>query len=87
MPETLDITLDDGTGQAYDEALRETTLPEGADLRIITKDRATQGGRPAVMVTFTVHLPDGSRRRVQAVTTARLFLMAAAAVRGRYPEE
>ena len=34
---------------------------------------ATQGGRPGVVVTFSVRLPDGSFARAQAVTTLANF--------------
>ena len=54
------------------------------DLKIITKNDATVGGKPAVMLTFTVQLPDGTMQRVQTVTTAQMFVSAAAAVKGRY---
>jgi hypothetical protein len=83
--EHVQISLDDGTGAKFDEALRDT-LPDGGDLRVVTKDNGTVGGRPIVMLTFTAQLPDGSVRRVQTVTTVRQFQAVAAAIRGRYGE-
>ena len=77
------IKLDDGTGHEFDEALKGT-LPDAGDLKVITKNDATVGGKPAVMLTFTVQLPDGTMQRVQTVTTAKMFVSAAAAVKGRY---
>jgi hypothetical protein len=78
------IILDDGTGKAFDHAPRNS-LPDGGDLRIITKDNATTEGNAAVLLTFTVEFPDGNLHNAQTVTTVRLFLAAAAAMRGRYP--
>lgn len=66
---------------AFDRFVHEG-LPEGQDLTLAIKARATAGGRPAVVLTWTVRLPDGSTARAQAVTTAGAFLALAAAVRG-----
>lgn len=56
--------------------------PEAGDMELVVKDGATAGGWPGVVVTFTVQLPNGQHQRVQAVTTARLFLGAATLLRG-----
>ena len=65
-----------GKGEDFDKAL-EGTLPDFADLKLIVKKNGTKGGRPIIMLAFTVHLPDGSIERVQTVTTLRNFLNAA----------
>ena len=61
----------------FDDAVYNA-LPEGGDLKIITKDNATAEGNPAVVLTFTVQIPSGERKRAQSVTTLRAFLAAAA---------
>jgi hypothetical protein len=63
------------------------TLRDGGDLSVISKDNATEGGRPAVCLTFTVQLPDGRLARAQTVITGRLFAMLGAAFRGRYGDD
>ena len=74
--ETLDIVLDqEHDGKDYDAVLKDT-LPECGDMKVIVKHGAMKSGASAVMVTFTVQLPDGSKKRVQAVTTASLFIQA-----------
>jgi hypothetical protein len=57
-------------------------LPEGGDLAFYFKPGATAGGKPGVVVTFTVRLPDGSEARAQAVTTLANFETVFACVRG-----
>ena len=53
-------------------------LPQFGDTMVIAaKPNATAKGRPGVVVSFTTQLPDGTVARVQAVTTAALFLSAA----------
>jgi hypothetical protein len=64
----------------YDRAVRGG-LQECGDLALYVKPDATYGGRAGVVITFTVELPDGSCRRVQAVTTVALFEEAAAVMR------
>lgn len=59
-------------------------LRDGGDLTMITLDDGTEGHRPAVCLTFTVQLPDGTLSRAQIVVTGRNFAMMAAAFRGRY---
>ena len=89
--EPLTLTL--RNAGRFDAVLEETRLtpsPEvGGTLEVITKERATASGKPAVMVTFEVMIPDGGLRqlrriRVQAVTTAQLFVMAGDAVRAAH---
>lgn len=57
-------------------------LPEGEDLEVVVHPTGTASGRPAVVIGWSVRLPDGTVRRVQAVTTAACFLTTAAFVRG-----
>lgn len=52
-------------------------LPECGDLAFYVKPNATVGGKPMVVVTFTVKLPDGKFARAQATNTfANYELMA-----------
>lgn len=57
-------------------------LPDGGDLAVFVKPNATVGGRPGVVVTFTVRLPDGTMARAQSVTTLANFENVFAAIRG-----
>ena len=45
----------------------------------------TVEGKPIVVLTFHIDLP-GGKRRVQTVTTARILVMAARAITGKYPQ-
>lgn len=74
-----------GNDAEFDKAVH-AGLPEGGDLIMITKDRATQAGRPAVCLAFTVQQTDGQLKPVQVVITGRNFAMMCAAFRGRYGE-
>ncbi len=65
------------------------SLKEHGDLELITKEKATVGGHPAVMhpavmITFTVELPDGTTQRVQAVTTLVALAAAVDAMRAAH---
>jgi hypothetical protein len=40
---------------------------------IVTKHDATVGGQAAVLLTFTVQLPDGTLATAQTVTTMKLL--------------
>jgi hypothetical protein len=51
-------------------------MPEVGDLSVYAKPNATQGCNGMVCITFTVRLPDGTIARAQAVTTAKLFILA-----------
>lgn len=72
--------------EKFDQAVHgngvDPVLPECGDLAFYFKPNATQGGKPAVVVTFTVQLPDGSLAKAQAVTTLANFESVAACVRG-----
>lgn len=84
--ESFIITLDDGTGKAFDDALKDNTLQDYGDVRLITKDNATTEGNPAIMITFGVLQTNGIAKKAQVVTTAKLFLMAAKAIKNKYPD-
>lgn len=58
-------------------------LPEGGDLEFVLSEKRTVDGAPAVAITFTVELPDGTLARAQTVTTARLIATIGAMVRAR----
>lgn len=60
------------------------SLPDLGDAVIITKDGATVEGQPAVMIAFTVRMPDGSFKVVQTVTTLKLFLTVADTLKATY---
>ncbi len=62
------------------DALR--VLPECGDLAVYVKPNATVAGKPMVVFTFTVVLPDGSHARVQATTTLAIFDTMRAGVTG-----
>jgi len=79
--EHVEIKL--GQDDFFDQIVRDG-LPEGGDLVMITKDVATDEGRPAVCLSFTVQLPDGKHAKAQVVTTVRMFQAMAAALVGRY---
>ena len=69
--------------EEFDRRLKNS-LPEGGDLEVITKDNATAAGAPAVMITFSVQIPDGTRANAQSVTTLKAFLGAVGVLRAKY---
>jgi len=73
--ESISITLDDASFDAAVHA--QDALPEGGDMKVCVKRRATVGGNPAICITWTVQLPSGMQATCQAVTTAAAFLNAA----------
>lgn len=75
--ESIRIVLDD---REFDKFVHGG-LSEAGDLTIAAKEKATEGGQPAVVITFGVSL-DGAPERAQAVTTLRAFLSAAVVLRG-----
>ena len=82
--EHIEVTMNNKA--AFDQAV-EGGLPvtERADLEFITVDNGTEEGRPAVVITFSVRLPNGEGGyRAQIVTTVRLLNMALSAIKGRY---
>lgn len=70
--------------EAFDSAVRGG-MPEGSNLRIITKPNGTESGHPIAVITFTVMLPDKRTAEAQAVVTVGNLMMALAALKGRYP--
>lgn len=79
--EHISINLDDAS--MYDE-LVHAGLPQVSDITVVTKDKGTAKGAPAVVIAFNVQLPDGSVRRAQATTTVRLLQSVAAATAARH---
>ncbi len=66
MAERVAVVL--GNDDACDTLVRGG-LPEGGYLTIVTKDHATEGGRAAAVIAFSVQRPSGQVAAVQAVTT------------------
>lgn len=67
--------------EAFDRIVHGGVAERG-DAHMAVKLGATIEGRAGVALGWTAVLPDGSEVPVQCVITARLFLAAAAAVRG-----
>lgn len=72
--------------ERFDAVLKDS-LPDAGDLEIITKDAGMVSGRGIVMFTFMVQLSDGSRKRVQTVTTMRSFRAIASAIAATYNDD
>lgn len=51
-------------------------LKEGCDMALIVKPGGTVQGSAAIVVTFTVQMPDGSLARAQSVTTVSNMILA-----------
>jgi len=83
--DAIQVILDDGTGAEFGRALMGT-LPDGADLKIITKDKGTESGKACAMLTFTVETDTGYRR-VQTVVSIRHLLVALGIVCVRYEDD
>jgi hypothetical protein len=60
-----------------------TTLRDGGDLRVVTKDGATDQGRAIACLSFTVEV-DGKLVRAKTVTTVQLLVGLMSALVGRY---
>ena len=58
------------------------SLAEGGDLAVYVKKGATESGRAAAVITFTVQVPGGNLRRAQCVTTVANLINALAVLRG-----
>ncbi len=82
--EHIEVTMNDQA--AFDQAVNGDASLQGlGDLEFITVDHATEHGRPAVVITFSVRLPNGEGGyRAQITTTVRLLNMALSAIQGRY---
>lgn len=83
---SIDIRLD---ADAFDNILRtdlppheRPVLPDYGDLAIFVKPEGTVNGKAIAVITFTVSLKDGTRQRVQTVTTTALLESVAAAIKG-----
>lgn len=61
-------------------------LKEGGDIKFVIKPKATVGGKAAVVVSFTVELPNGQRHTAQAVTTLQSMCMATTILRALQQE-
>jgi len=82
--EVLNVKL--GNDEAYDKAVHGG-LPQYSDIEIITKDQGTVSGAPVAVITFDVHLPDGTVGKAQAVTTIACLQSALSAINGRYGKD
>jgi len=69
----------------YDKVIANS-LPEGGDLRIITKDVGMESGRASALFCFTVQLPDGTKATAQAAVTVNTLQTLAAGLNGRYED-
>jgi len=87
MPEMVRVTMGPEGDDRFDELVHGSgSLSDGGDLELAVKRDGTQGGKPAVVASFTVRLPDGEIARVQTVTTLRVLLTATETLRLAYPE-
>jgi hypothetical protein len=87
--ESISLVLDpDGSGRVFDELLhRSGALPEVGDLKIVTKNKGTESGKPIAVLAFSVVLPSGRPQLVQAVTTVALLKASLAALNAKYPDQ
>lgn len=60
-------------------------IPDDGKPEFIFKDKATKQGNPLCCIAFKAQTPDGKTVQCQTVVTAKLLLMVAAAIKGRYP--
>ncbi len=89
MSSRIGVTIDDGTGDEFDERLarfREAATFDGGDLAVVSKRAGTASGRPCVMLTFTVER-GGELFEVQTVTSLVAFLAAADVLRAAHARE
>lgn len=82
--EHVTCRLDD---EMFDKAVHggldgNPTLKECGDLAFYFKRKATTGGKPMAVITFTVQLPDGTFARAQAVTTLALLEAVHSCIKG-----
>jgi hypothetical protein len=61
-------------------------IPDDGNPQFIFKDHVTMSGNPGAVIAFNAKTKDGKTVQCQTVVTARLLLMVAAAIKGRYPE-
>lgn len=81
--ESIDCRL---SAEMYDKAVNggidHPVLSESGDLAFYVKPNATTGGKPGVVITFSVQLPDGTMARAQATTTLKLLDMVFHCIKG-----
>lgn len=84
------IYFDDGSGQTYDDLKARVNVPVAGWSTIVTKDNATESGKPILQLTFPVMLPPsipaGQIARTHTVMTVETFLRLADVIRSQYPE-
>lgn len=83
MP-SMDINLDGDNAwpDLRAKAHKVVHLSDGATIKVCVLEGGMSSGKPSVC--FRIDLPDG--RVVLAETSARLFVMAAAAIVGKWPD-
>lgn len=81
--EKLEVKINDEP--RYREVL-SNSLQEYGDMEIITLDSALQSGNAGVMITFSVHV-NGQKKRVQSVTTMKMFRAVANALVTTYTDD
>lgn len=83
MPEmTIDLDGDNAWPDLKDQERRVIHLADETIIKVCALDGGMKSGKPSVC--FRIDLPDG--RVVLAETSARLFVMAAAAIVSRWPD-
>lgn len=75
------------SAEKFDRAIRNVpgeipVLAEGGDLAVYVKPKGTVEGKACAVITFTVQLPDGTKARAQATTTAALLKQVGLIMRG-----
>jgi hypothetical protein len=75
--ETLEISL---SPMEFDLAMK-AGLPEYGAIKLFVKDGATNNGKACVCINWLAKLPSGQTHLVQAVTTAKILVAAADALR------
>lgn len=71
--------------ELYNAVLKDS-LPDFGDIEIITKHGVTKAGQAGVMITFSVQMPNGEKKRVQTCTTMSLFRAVTAAFQSTYTD-
>jgi hypothetical protein len=82
MPEQVTIVFND---LMFDTVVHHpSALPDDGRPEFIFKDKATVSGAPSCVIAFKARLPSGKVAQCQTVVTAKLLLMVAQAIKGRY---
>jgi len=81
------IALELNNVELYDHLCHgPTSLMEGGDLKIVTKDKGTIAGNPIALIAFTVLDKEGKPiGTAQAATTVKLLRAVLTVLNGRYP--